>query len=462
MPAGGGSNQDLNKLINMGVGAAASHFIPGFDYVSGANNLISGNYGAAAKDLVSGLTGGISGLLGFANGGAVAFDGGGSVFSPEFKQYAVDHIDPRMLPVAENNAQARGDLDTYKAAIQQMSDDAALRRGIAPALPQGFDVVRAAGGGILGFAGGAKIPSEQELMQMALQDRPTQTPEQYETNITKGAETLSKLYGEDPTIKYAKEMEDLRKQYQGGLSNFDKATIFAQMAGAVVDPAAGGNTMRGLGLMSKVGGQAAAQAMAQNKQADRDLFKSQVELSSAQQNRKEGRINAAAAHEDKAQALESNAFESKRKAAETLAQIQSHEAISEKQIAAMAAHQGPAVLQIADRLKKEGDPATGEELLRKAATIASAGSIYGADTRSNAAYIKALEAIEDKYKLIAMLPEGSPERKRMELERDRRIADLRAAQSQGAPSAGISSALPKSGSPLQQSDLDLIKKYSGS
>jgi hypothetical protein len=426
-------------------------------------NLSSLGLGAAGIGSLLKANGGT--VRSYANGGAVAYAPGGSVFSPEFKRYAVDHIDPRQLPMAQRNAQARGDLETNQFAMQEMADDAAIRRGIAPAVPQEFDMVRAAGGGILGFAAGSKIPSQDELMQMALQDRPQQTPDQYETNVTRGAETLSKLYGVDPTLAFSKEMADQRKQYQGGLSDFDKAMIMFQMAGAVVDPSAGGNTMRGFGLAANVGGKAGAAAMAQNKQADRDLLRSQVELSSAQQNRKEGRINAAAAHEDKAQALETSAFEQKRDAAKTLAQIRSHEAISEKQIRAASAHQGDRILQIADRLTKEGDPAKGEELLKKAAGIASTGSIYGADMRGNSAYIKALEAIEDKYKLIAMLPEGSPERKRMETERDRRIADLRAAQTQGAP--GISSALPqggqsRGGSPLQQSDIDLIKKYSGS
>lgn len=87
-----------------------------------------------------------------ADGGVVkSYASGGSVFSPEFKRYAVDHIDPRQLPVAQRNAQARGDMETNQFAMQEMADDAAIRRGIASALPAGVDVVRAAGGGILAF-----------------------------------------------------------------------------------------------------------------------------------------------------------------------------------------------------------------------------------------------------------------------------------------------------------------------
>lgn len=96
-----------------------------------------------------------------ADGGQVkSYADGGSVMSPGFKRYAVDHIDPRQLPLAQRNAQMRGDLDTSQFAMQEMADDAALRRGLTSALPAGVDVVRAAGGGILAFAKGGDSDSE--------------------------------------------------------------------------------------------------------------------------------------------------------------------------------------------------------------------------------------------------------------------------------------------------------------
>ena len=111
---------------------------------SSIQNLASLGLGAA----------GLSSLFKSAGGGIVkSYASGGSVFSPEFKRYAVDHIDPRQLPMAQRNAQARGDMETNQFAMQEMADDAAIRRGIASALPAGVDVVRAAGGGILAFSG---------------------------------------------------------------------------------------------------------------------------------------------------------------------------------------------------------------------------------------------------------------------------------------------------------------------
>ena len=67
---GGGSNQASSNLVDMGARATASHFIPYYDYLSAANNLINGNYVSGTKDLISGLTGGISSFFGFADGGA--------------------------------------------------------------------------------------------------------------------------------------------------------------------------------------------------------------------------------------------------------------------------------------------------------------------------------------------------------------------------------------------------------
>jgi hypothetical protein len=90
---------------------------------------------------------------GKAAGGAIkGYATGGSVTSREFKEYAVDNVPSQMLPTVQRNAQARGDLDTYQLAMEQMAQDAAIRRGIAGAMPPGADVVRAAGGGIIAFA----------------------------------------------------------------------------------------------------------------------------------------------------------------------------------------------------------------------------------------------------------------------------------------------------------------------
>jgi len=133
VPIQGGGNRDKDKLINAGLGAAASHFIPGFDYVSGANNLISGNYGAAAKDIISGFTGGISGLLGFAEGGEVKhFDEGGyTTYTPEqINNYFAQN------PVVDIAAAAKQyNVDPNAILAARTSYNAAAAANTAPAPP---------------------------------------------------------------------------------------------------------------------------------------------------------------------------------------------------------------------------------------------------------------------------------------------------------------------------------------
>jgi hypothetical protein len=94
----GSDNQDRNKLINAGIGAAASHFIPGFDYVNAGSKFLGGDLPGAATSLISGLTGGLSSL--FADGGAVKrFDEGGAT------GYSASDINNY---IAQNNLDAAG------------------------------------------------------------------------------------------------------------------------------------------------------------------------------------------------------------------------------------------------------------------------------------------------------------------------------------------------------------------
>ena len=125
---------------------------------------------------------------GKAAGGAVkGYATGGSVTSREFKEYAVDNVPSQMLPTVQRNAQARGDLDTYQLAMEQMAQDAAMRRGIAPALPPGVDVVRAAGGGIIAFA----APSAANNNSLVYDpDAPPEPPAQ-SGNLTESGEGFS-------------------------------------------------------------------------------------------------------------------------------------------------------------------------------------------------------------------------------------------------------------------------------
>jgi predicted TIM-barrel fold metal-dependent hydrolase len=123
--------------------------------------------------------------IGKAEGGEVkSYARGGisdSVMSPEFKRYAVDHIDPRQLPLAQRNAVMRGDRETADFATDEMLVDAAIRRGAGLAAaftPQMADhVVRAAGGGILAFAEGGTKKAPTTMQQAIESLYSTELPE---------------------------------------------------------------------------------------------------------------------------------------------------------------------------------------------------------------------------------------------------------------------------------------------
>jgi hypothetical protein len=138
------------------------------------------------------------------------------------------------------------------------------------------------------------------------------------------------------------------------------------MSGAAVDPAAKGNPFAAFGLVAKVGGQAGAQLAAQNKQANRELLKSQSEMATAQQNRKEGHVKLAAEQEDKAQTRKAAAFEQRRDAASKAADILSAEERNKASVAAQMAavnKPGESERKIADYEARLGRKLTADEYL---------------------------------------------------------------------------------------------------
>jgi len=233
---------------------------------------------------------------GKAAGGAIkGYATGGSVTSRELKEYAVDNVPSQMLPTVQRNAQARGDLDTYQLAMEQMAQDAALRRGIAPALPPGADVVRAAGGGILAFAGPT---SENNNNLVTSDENDPQTEQAILSNylgpadpalLKKGVErtqeladfTPQELTPDQENIAYTnyfnraktllgknQGMEDFRKYINEAQADRGAALEQAKGVGALKAAAAvlqPGGFMRGLGAA----GSAFADVYGQAQQADR-------------------------------------------------------------------------------------------------------------------------------------------------------------------------------------------------
>ena len=148
--------------------------------------------------------------------------------------------------------------------------------------------------------------------------------------------------------------------------------------------------------------------------------------------------------------------------------------IKQQQVAATNRAQGAPIMQVYNELKS--DPAnknkSREELMGLASRAVSGAQYAGAEQRGLASYLKEKSEIEKDFKTLPLLPPNSPMRKQMEGARQQRLDDLNkmypgVAGQEGAPSGSISSAVPQGGqrtapAGLQQSDIDLINRYSRS
>jgi hypothetical protein len=150
--------------------------------------------------------------------------------------------------------------------------------------------------------------------------------------------------------------------------------------------------------------------------------------------------------------------------------------IKKEQVAATARGHAAPFMQAYNELRS--DPAnkdkSREEVMGMASRAVYGAQYAGTEQRGLAAYLKDKNEIEKDFKTLPLLPPNSPMRKQMEAARQQRLNDLdkmypgaSGQQASGAPSGSISSAVPQGGqrtapAGLQQSDIDLINRYSRS
>ena len=250
---------------------------------SALQSLTSLGLGAYGLSSLFGGTG--TGQAAKAAGGSVkGYAGGGSVTSREFKEYAVDNVPSQLLPTVQRNAQGRGDMDTYQLAMEKMAQDAAIRRGVSGALPAGASVVRAAGGGIIAFAGDEDDNDPQTGQLVNFPQMGPADPRR----VTAADKAIAEMMGFEPSSLTADESntlwqgyldrakkalgpneaaEGLRKYYAGAedermqaLSQ-GKGLAALEAASAILQP---GGFMRGLGAA----GSAFAKSYGQSLRAD--------------------------------------------------------------------------------------------------------------------------------------------------------------------------------------------------
>ena len=236
--------------------------------------------------------GSVKSMAGGGLGGEVP---GGSVLSREFKEEAVGNIPTdRGLQAAAMGAQARGDLETQLAAQNEMSEDAAIRRGISGQVPNQFadNMTRHANGGIVAFAlgGGTSYEDYQKrLSDFKFKDAPT--PEDTIAGIGKFQTGLEKAYGPSQLDPYVEQVKADRA------ANKEKSTddAKARMAFAAAEALSSGPSLRHvLGKTVGAAGKEGTAAMKEYKEADRLDRQAEIALVGANQARKDGMTGKAA------------------------------------------------------------------------------------------------------------------------------------------------------------------------
>jgi hypothetical protein len=214
---------------------------------------------------------------------------GGSVLSREFKEEAVGNIPTdRGLQAAAMGAQARGDLETQLAAQNEMSEDAAIRRGVSGQVPPQFadNMVRAANGGIVAFAlgGGTSYEDYQKkVSDFKFSDAPT--PEKTMEGIGKFRTGLETAYGTSQLDPYIEEVKQSRRENKERGTEELKGLTALQMARALGK----GPTLRHvLGETAGVAGDTIAKGLKDIKDADKLDRQAEIALVGANQARKDG------------------------------------------------------------------------------------------------------------------------------------------------------------------------------
>jgi hypothetical protein len=285
-----GFMSDLIRGLPLGQQSTKSLYEPPPSTAQSIGQLGLGAYGIGQMFKAEGGT--VKSMAGGGLGGEVP---GGSVMSREFKEEAVGNIPTdRGLQAAAMGAQARGDLETQLAAQNEMSEDAAIRRGVSGQVPPQFadNMVRAANGGIVAFALGGDTSYQGLLKQVSgfdVKDAPT--PEQTIEGISKFQKGLETAYGPsqlDPYVEQVKADRAANKERSGSDTN-------ARMAFAAAEALGSGPTLRHvLGKTIGAAGREGTAAMKEFKEADRLDRQAEIALVGANQARKDGMTGKAA------------------------------------------------------------------------------------------------------------------------------------------------------------------------
>ena len=343
---------------------------------------------------------GISQLMKAEGGSVHSYDEGGSVTSDYNTADIIDTLSDQQLQTARQNAQARKDMGTLELIDEELAQRASDRGGMSAAFNQlppnaQEDMYKAANGGIVAFANGGSYRKQ------AAEDRETlkglsfaaPTPEDYEKGVAARLPFIEKMYGADTLAPYLAETKAEREKLKSGKVMDEAKGLGALMAAAELFAAP--NMNQGAAGAIKAFTGEVARVKKDNKEAERLLRSSEIQLATAAQARKEGLTGKAMTAQDKAdgQFMEAKKLEAgvKEKVAQLSNGLAQAELSGESQVraAGISANKPTDLARQTDivyqGMLEAGAPANKQTMAKAAAQAASDLGRYPGEARAAAA-----------------------------------------------------------------------------
>ena len=239
------------------------------------------------------------------------FADGGSVTSDYNTSDIIDKLSDQQLQAARQNAQARKDVGTLELIDEELAQRASERGGMSAAFNQlppnaQEDMYKAANGGIVALAKGGSYADQAQEAISGLRGLSfaAPTPEDYEKGVNARMPFIEKMYGADTLAPYLEETKAERQKLKSGKDMDQAQGLGALLAAAKMIGAP--NLYKGAeGAIEAFAGEV-NRVKKDNKEAERLLRASEIQLATAAQARKEGLTGKAMTAQDKAdgQAME--------------------------------------------------------------------------------------------------------------------------------------------------------------
>ena len=319
-----GFMSDMIRGLPLGQQSTSSVYEQGPSTVQTLAGLGGAAYGFGKSGLFGAAEGGL--MDSYAEGGEVKRYAGdeGSVTSQDNKDSIVEGMySMDGLQKAKEAALSRRDMDTVQAIDERIAElnaiqaqSASINYGLGSAFDQipeeRQETMMAANGGIVAFAGGGTYKKQAEnamteLEGLAKKYPAAQTPEEYESAVTKRMPMVERIYGEDITKPYLEETKAKRAKLPEQMEKDQGLAIAAASLGLLSRKKRPGESQKnqliaGLGEAGQQFAGEVGRLKKENREADDKLRQSEITLATAQQARKEGLAGKAMGLEDKSRA----------------------------------------------------------------------------------------------------------------------------------------------------------------